>query len=180
MSSLLFFASDKPFRELPNPHRKVISINEAIALGVKIPDYALEMDLDRDKPILLYMDRELHFNTETKELEDGDFDDDFAIHPFSPAEVFEIYTQKPYCARLEWHRYTDGRAENILAYIREHLQTAEDMEIWHGWLDDAETPVFKKKTFLLSELTAELLKALEEAPVSAEPMAHYCYIIRKA
>ena len=75
MSALLFLASDKPFKEQPNPHEKIISINEALALGAEIPDYALELDLDRDKPILLYMDRKIHFNKETKELDDGDLED---------------------------------------------------------------------------------------------------------
>ena len=59
MSSFFFLASDTPFKKLINPHEKIISINEALVLGVEIPDYALNMDLDRDKPILLYMDREI-------------------------------------------------------------------------------------------------------------------------
>lgn len=178
MSAFLFLASDTPFKKLPNPHEKIISINEALTLGVEIPDYALNMDLDRDKPILLYMDRARHFNTKTKVLEDGDFDDDFSIRPFPPEEVFGIYTEKPYCAKIELHRYTEGRAKNILAYIREHLQTAEELEIWHVWLDDYESPIFKRKEFLLSELSVSILKEIEEVPLTIEPLVHYCYKIR--
>ncbi|MBR5816840.1 MAG: hypothetical protein IKY38_05390, partial [Anaerotignum sp.] len=110
---------------------------------------------------------------------DGNFDDDFSIRPFPPENVFGIHTEKPYCAKLEWHRYTEGRAENILAYIREHLQTADELELWHVWLDDAETPVFKRKAYRLSELTTTVLKELEVVPLTTDPLVHYCYKIRK-
>ena len=78
MSALLFLASDRPFKELLNPHERIISINEAITLGIEIPDYA--SGLDRDKPILLYMDRDLHFNTKTKELEEVALTTDPLVH----------------------------------------------------------------------------------------------------
>ena len=179
MSSLFFLASDTPFKKLLNPHEKIISINEALTLGVEIPDYALNMDLARDKPILLYMDREIKCHPDTNEIEDGNFDDDFSIRPFSPEKVFGIHTEKNYCAKLEWHRYTEGRAENIIAYIREHLQTANELELWHVWLDDAETPVFKRKYYPLSELTSIVLKELEEVPLTTDPLVHYCYTIKQ-
>lgn len=180
MSSLLFFASEVPFAKSSNPHEKLLSIHEALALGVKIPEYLLNGDFDRDKPkMLLYMDREIRINTDTEEIEDGNFDDDFAIRPFSPLEAFGIHTEKPYCAELEWFRYTKGRAENIISYIKEHLQKAEELEIWHVWLDDAETPVFKRREILLSELTAEMLQEIEEVPMSFDPLVHYCYKIKK-
>ena len=66
MSAFFYFASDKPFKELLNPHEKIISINEAISLGAEIPDYVLELDLDRDKTPMLYMDRKIRFNKGTK------------------------------------------------------------------------------------------------------------------
>ncbi|MBQ9091153.1 MAG: hypothetical protein IJY52_02640 [Anaerotignum sp.] len=179
MSALLFFASDTPFEELPNPHERIISINEALALGAKIPDYVLKGDFDRDKPMLLYMDREIHINIDTKEIEDGNFDNDFSIWPFPPMEVSGIHTTKPYCAELSWQRYTDGRAKNIIAYIKAHMQKAEEMEIWHVWLDDAETPVFKRKEYLLSELTVDTVKEIEEVPLTVEPLVHYCYRIKR-
>ena len=107
------------------------------------------------------------------------FDDDFSIRPFPPENVFGIHTEKPYCAKLEWHRYTEGRAENILAYIREHLQTADELELWHVWLDDAETTIKKKKSYRLSELTTTILKELEEVPLTTNPLVHYCYTIKQ-
>ena len=180
MSSLLFFASEKPLKELPNPHERTLSINETLALGVVFPDYILNSDFDRDKPnTILYMDREIHINADTKEIEDGDFDDDFSIRPFSPMEVFGIHTENPFCAELCWHKYTSGRAENVLSYIRKHLQTAKELELWHVWLDDSETPIFKRKTIPFSALTIETLKEIEEVPLTPVPLVHYCYTIKK-
>ncbi len=44
-----------------NPHDKILSVNEALALGVQdIPDILLAPDFDRDKPeVILYSDREV-------------------------------------------------------------------------------------------------------------------------
>lgn len=182
MSALLFMASDVPFAERRNPHEKLLSVNEALELGIAdIPDFMLEEDFDRNQPdVILYMDREIEINPQTNEIEDGNFADDFAIFPFLPQEMFGIHMEKPFCASLEWNRYTEERAENVIAYIREHLQKTEELEIWHVWLDDAQMPVFRKKGLLLSELTAEVLQEIAEADLTIEPLVHYCYKIRKA
>lgn len=54
MSSVLFIASNSPLMERPNPHDKMLSVNEALALGIKdIPDFMLEEGFDRNKPNVL-------------------------------------------------------------------------------------------------------------------------------
>lgn len=182
MSELLFMASDAPFAERRNPHEKLLSINEALALGITdIPDFMLEEGFDRNQPnVILYMDREIEINPQTNEIEDGNFADDFAIFPFLPQEYFGIHTEKPFCANLEWNLYTKDRAENVIAYMREHLQKTEELEIWRVWLDDTQVPVFRKKELLLSELTEEVLQEIAEADLTIEPPVHYCYKIRRA
>lgn len=182
MSALLFMASDAPFAERRNPHEKLLSVNEALALGITdIPDFMLEEGFDRNQPdVILYMDREIEIDPRTNEIEDGNFADDFAIFPFLPQEIFGIYTEKPFCANLEWNRYTEERAGNVIAYIREHLQKTEELEIWRVWLNDAQTPMFRRKEILLSELTPEILREITEADLTIEPLVHYCYKIRKA
>lgn len=181
MSALLFMASDIPFAERRNPHEKLLSVNEALELGIAgIPDFMLEEGFDRNQPdVILYMDREIEINPQTNEIEDGNFADDFEIFPFLPQEYFGIHTEKPFCANLEWNFYTKDRAENVIAYIGEHLQKTEELEIWHVWLDDAQMPVFRKKELLLSELTAEVLQEIAEADLTIEPLVHYCYQIKR-
>ncbi len=181
MSELLFMASDVPFAERRNPHERLLSVNEATALGLTdIPDFMLEEGFDRNHPdVILYTDREIEINPQMNEIEDGDFADDFAIYPFLPQEYFGIHTKKVFCASLEWNRYTKERAENVIAYIGEHLQKTDELEFWRVWLDDAQMPTFRKKELLLSELTAVVLQGLAEADLSIEPPLHCCYKIRK-
>ena len=179
MSAFFYFASDKPFKELLNPHEKIISINEAISLGAEIPDYVLELDLDRDKTPMLYMDRKIRFNKETKELEDGDFDDDFSIRPVPSEDMIGLYTDKPFFATVEIHRYTEGRGKSLLPYITEHMQTTDEMEIWYGWLDDVERPTIKIKEVPFSQLSEILLKEINETHPTIKPLVHYCWKIQK-
>lgn len=81
MSYLTYFASDYPLPIVKNPHDKLLSVNEALALGVEdIPDILLAPDFDRDKPeVILYSDREIVIDIDRNEIRDGAFDDDFAL-----------------------------------------------------------------------------------------------------
>jgi hypothetical protein len=47
----------------------------------------------------------------------------------------EIYTEKNYCACLEWV-YTERGAEKLIQYVRQHLTDAEELELWNIWLGD--------------------------------------------
>jgi len=59
------------------------------------------------------------------------------VLPFPKEQILdEIYTQQPYCAHLEWE-YTDERAQQVMAYLSEYLQTAEEVELWNIWLGGA-------------------------------------------
>lgn len=97
MSVLLFMASDAPFAERCNPHEKLLSINEALALGITdIPDFMLGEGFDRNQPnVILYMDREIEINPQTNEIEDGNFADDFAIFPFCHRNILASIRKSP-------------------------------------------------------------------------------------
>ena len=61
------------------------------------------------------------------------------VLPFPKEQILdEIYTQQPYCAHLEG-KYTDERAQQVIAYLSEYLQTAEEVELWNIWLGGAWT-----------------------------------------
>ena len=49
MSAIIYIASDYPLKEVPNPHLKTLSVNEALAIGMEnIPEQFLEHGFDRD------------------------------------------------------------------------------------------------------------------------------------
>ena len=161
MSSLIYIASDFPLEERPNPHEKMLSVNEALALGVKnIPEHLLADSFDKDKPdVIMYADREIKLNVFTKEITDGNFDDDFCI--FSAADAEGLKTDKKYKMFLEWYRYTDGRANEVISYLKDHLENTDEIELWHIWIGSdkiTDTKIIEKS---ISELSAEDIHSLD-------------------
>ena len=74
----------------------------------------------------------LEINIDTGTIYDGGADDNFFLYSF--LDVSD-YTNKKYGVSLEWD-YTDGRAEQILKYMRDALEKTEEIELWHVWLGD--------------------------------------------
>ncbi|MBR4035482.1 MAG: hypothetical protein IKJ05_01970, partial [Oscillospiraceae bacterium] len=134
MSRFIYIASDYPLSPLPNPHEKMMSVNEAISAGVtNIPDILLSDNFDRDKPgVIMVSDRTVNIDIDTGVIEDGNFDDDFNIWIADDSLVLK--SNKKNFAVLEWHRLTEGRAENIIKYISEALDNTDEVELWHIWL----------------------------------------------
>lgn len=79
MSALIYLASDTNLKEVKSPHNKTMSVNEALALGIEIPDILNSQAIDKDKPdMILWTDS----YTESKEgglLVDSGFADDISI-----------------------------------------------------------------------------------------------------
>ena len=60
MSYLTYIASDALFKQVVNPHYKKLSINEALEIGMDIPEFLLESGVDRNEPdVLLWSDTEI-------------------------------------------------------------------------------------------------------------------------
>lgn len=168
MSAIFYMASDNPLKEVPNPHLKTMSVNEALAIGMEdIPAPLLAPGFDRDRPdVLLWSDI---LDT------DAQLDDDFAIWQLDPSTE-DIYTEKKYRAWVEWD-YTRGRAEKIIQYIKEHLAHAPDLELWHVWLGNGPYPRIRSCTIPIDQFTADDLKELWDLEVWREPVTHYCFKI---
>ena len=50
MSMMTCLASHTPLETLPNPHMKLLSINEALEQGIHVSDSLLYSDVDYDEP----------------------------------------------------------------------------------------------------------------------------------
>jgi hypothetical protein len=121
MSQFTFLASNAPLANVDNPHVKQLSVNEAAALGIEIPEM-LPKNIDRDKPgVMLWVDDEENFG-------------DISIYEAKWCK-YETYAEGlAYNSIVEW-TFTEERAERLIAYIRKHLETADLLELWHIWLD---------------------------------------------
>lgn len=107
----------------------------------------------------------IHIDIDNGIIDDGGADDNFYLRRFPDVQD---YTDKKYGVSLEWN-YTDGRAEQILDYMRDAIEKAESIEFWHVWLMDyyeyEESPVFKKRTTSIGELTIRDIYELDSAEI---------------
>ena len=104
---------------------------------------------------------------------DGDADDNFFLHLFDGAGSF---TNKKYGVCLEW-RCTQGRAKELLKYIKAALENTESVEIWHVWLGDCyeyeDSPVVHSRTISIKEMTADDIIRVDEAEIWNKPDKMY-------
>ena len=109
-------------------------------------------------------------------VDDGGLDNGFAIFPTE--KVLELQTKKENFAILEW-RYTPGRAQKVIEYLREHLKTAVEIEFWHIWRDMDFDHKVRKLEIPLDAFTVEDIRELDQLEVWREPVTDYCYVITR-
>lgn len=179
MSSMLYIASDLPLAEKPNPHYKTLSVNEALAIGMRnIPDFMLAEGYDRDKPgVLLWSDLEFNINLKTNQLNDGGYADDFAVWPTEKTP--DMQTEKKYCAYLEWERCIPSRAKELIQYLKAQLQNTPELELWHTWLHEELNHQIDSRKVPAEELTPEDIVDLDSQEVWKYPLTDYCCIITR-
>ena len=120
MSCILYIASNNPLPLRENPHEKLLSVREALALGITdLPDCLLAEDFDKDKPdVVLY-----------EEALDGDTVD-CAVRALSAADLVIVggtslvvypaaglldYTRAPVVLINKSATAYDGRAALVIA-----------------------------------------------------------------
>lgn len=140
---------------------------------------------DYPLPTVERPDREItiEFNTETGLVFDGDYEDDFALYPAEG--LSDVRTEKKYAVYLEWNYYTEGRAKNIIAYIKENLKHTDEVELWRIWSGAGEIFNVHTKKIPIDSLCPELIRELDEREIKIETVEgcesvdQYRYVIRK-
>lgn len=118
--------------------------------------------------------QKITINKERNTVDDGGLDDDFSILKLDDATE-DIFTQKQYRVYIEWN-YSRGRAERIIAYIRNQ---ARDLELWQAWLGDGANTRIVKYSMKIDELTPEVLKEIDSLKVCDDAPTQYCFVITK-
>lgn len=134
-----------------------MSVCTLIASDLPLPEFAPSQDY----PVKIDIDKGT--------VDDGGADDNYFLHAF--ANVAD-YTDKNYAVSLEWN-YTDGRAKQIIEYIKTALQKSNPIEFWHVWLMDyyefEDRPFIRRKTISIGELTTEHIKQINSAVIWNTP-----------
>ena len=77
-------------------------------------------------------DDPFEINPEQGTIYDDGADDNFFLHFFPDVQS---YTDRNYGVCLEWN-YTEGRAKQVIEYMKNVLQNTTSIELWHVWLTD--------------------------------------------
>lgn len=151
-----------------------MSVCKFIAADIPLAEFAPSQDYP------------LHINIDNGTIYDGSADDNYFLTFFATPED---YTDKNYAVSLEWN-YTDGRAKQIVSYIKTALQETDTVEFWHVWLMDyyefEDRPFIHRDTISINELTVEHIRALDHAAIWNTPdkmyperPSFYCLTITK-
>lgn len=105
---------------------------------------------------------------------DGGADDNYFLHSFQDVQN---YSDKKNGVCLEWNYFTEGRAKQIIEYIKNALQNTTSIELWHVWLMDyyefEDRPVIHKQTVSIDELTTKHIKEIDDAEIWNTPDKMY-------
>lgn len=111
----------------------------------------------------------LNINFDNGTIDDGDADDNFFLHIFT---YVDDYTDKKNGVYLEWN-YTEGRAKQIIKYIKDALQNKPSVELWHVWRMECyefeDRPVIHRQTISIDELTTKHIKEIDNAEIWNAP-----------
>lgn len=132
-------------------------------------------------------DHLIEINIDDGTIYDGDADDNFFLLPFTDVQEYSV---KNYGVRLEWN-YTEGRAKQLVEYLKNALQNTSSVELWHVWLMDCyefeDRPVIHRQTIFADELTAEHIRKIDEAEIWNTPdkmypnrPSYYCLKIQRS
>ena len=131
-------------------------------------------------------DYPLEINIDDGTIYDGGADDNYFLYSFRDVED---YTDKKYGVCLEWN-YTEGRAKQIVEYVKTALQETDVIELWHVWLTDyyeyEDSPVIHRKSIGIEELSVCHIKEIDEAVIWNKPdkiypnrPSFYCLTIKR-
>ena len=123
-----------------------------------------------------HVTREIIIDMNTGAVNDGGFDDDFAIYDMDirlgPDESLMDHRVVIECD------LTLGRAKRILTYIRDQMENNEEIELWSVWLGDYDQRICYYDAHI-NELTPEDLLEIACLPIRETPMRHHCVRIHK-
>ena len=127
-----------------------------------------------------------HVNIDEGTIYDGGADDNYFLFSFKDVD---LYTDREYGVYLEWD-YTEGRARQIIEYIKKALEESESVEFWSVWLMDyyeyEDRPYIHRTEISIDELTVEDIKEINDAEIwnksdkmNPERPSYYCLTITR-
>lgn len=144
MSSYSFIATNYEIPEVKNSKERIITVQEAIELGIKAHKFMPWEKMNPDEKILLF----------EKESDVGEL----VIKKGTNFEKnVRWYTNKPLIYSIYFH-YSELRVKQLLEYLKENISEGHQLELWLIWLDDKQS--IKPNIFNYEEFSIGNLKQM--------------------
>lgn len=144
MSSYSFIATDYEIPEVKNSKERIITVQEAMELGIKAHKFMPWEKMNPDEKILLF----------EKESDVGEL----VIKKGTNFEKnVRWYTNKPLIYSIYFH-YSELRVKQLLEYLKENISEGHQLELWLIWLDDKQS--IKPNIFNYEEFSIGNLKQM--------------------
>ncbi|WP_459481560.1 hypothetical protein [Clostridium saccharoperbutylacetonicum] len=144
MSSYSFIATDYEIPEVKNSQERIITVQEAIELGIKAHKFMPWEKMNPDEKILLF----------EKESDVGEL----VIKKGTNFEKnVRWYTNKPLIYSI-YFDYSKLRVKQLLEYLKENISEGHQLELWLIWLDDKQS--IKPNIFNYEEFSIGNLKQM--------------------
>ena len=141
-----YMASDVPFQDKKDENILNIRMRDAVEQGLKLPDWCTpefySYEHNKNQRIQLKIDEN---NNAT-----------FTVRSFEKDDADIMDTDKAYFASLRWID-TEEKAENLIQYLRYHLQFTDEVELWFLY-QGPEYDQIECETVQIDDLRADELK----------------------
>ena len=163
MSQYSFIATDYELPEVDNSKEKIITVSEAIELGIK-PHVLMPWEkMNPDGKVMIF-EKEEDLGELVIRKVDVVYD-----------ENISWYTTKPFIYSVDFG-YTEGRAKELLDYLKKNMIEGYSLELWNIWLDDKKNikPKYKNYNGISLSDISEVYDSNNENYAN-----HSCIIIEK-
>lgn len=162
MSAYSFIASDYKLPELDNSKEKVITVREAIKLGIK-PHEMVPWERMNPNTKVMIIDNE------------SDLGELVITKDTGYEKNVRWYTNKLFIYSVDF-RYTESRANQLVEYLKENIKEGQKLELWSIWLDDKQK--IKPIVCNYNEITLYDIKQMYDWN-SDSYINHSCIIIKR-
>ena len=162
MSIYSFIATDYEIPEVKNSKKRIITVQEAIKLGVEAHKFMPWEKMNPDDKIIFF----------EKESDVGEL----VIKKGTNFEKnVRWYTHKPFIYSMHF-QYSELRVKQLLEYLKQNISEGQQLELWLIWLDDKQS--IKPNIFNYEELSIDDLKQMYDNQ-DKKYVYHNCIIIER-
>ena len=163
MSAYSFIATDYEIQEVHNSKERIITVREAIKLGIKPHEFMPPWEERNPNDKILFFEKE------------SDLGELVIVKSTEYEKNVRWYTDKPFIYSVNFG-YSELRVKQLLEYLKENIRERNKLELWSIWLDAKQN--IQPTICNYREISIHNLKQMYDWKCE-EHVWHSCIIIEK-